>query len=247
MFHAIMVLGDSMKITSVNNSLIKEMTKLHQKKYRDRTGLFLVEGYHLYEEAKKHGLIDRVFTTDTSIAGDNVTYVSDHVLQKLANTKSPQGVVTICKMMTENPLTNRILICDHVQDPGNLGTLMRSALAFGFETIVLDHSVDTYNDKVLRSTQGALFQLNIINQDIETFMIENPSYYYVGTALSNHKMTDIEVKEKMAVIVGNEGSGIRESVLEKADINVTIPIQHIDSLNVGVAGSIIMHFVSDFA
>ena len=150
-------------ITSLQNSLIKETTKLHQKKYRKQTGLFVVEGYHLYEEAKQAGVIERVFTTDGTITGENVHLVSDAVLQKLAQVKQPQGVLCVCRMSEGGELSNKILLLDHIQDPGNLGTLLRSALAFGFHTIVMDECVDEYNDKVLRSTQGAIFHLNLIH------------------------------------------------------------------------------------
>ncbi|MEC9484604.1 MAG: RNA methyltransferase [Candidatus Izemoplasma sp.] len=235
-----------MKITSVNNKTIKEVTKLHQKKYRDQAKQFICEGYHLYEEAKAHGIVKHIYTTDETIKGQNVTYVSKHVLEKLANTKRPQGVVTVCKMLENTNLSDKVLLCDHVQDPGNLGTLIRSALAFGFETIVLEESVDIYNDKVLRSTQGAFFQMNIITQNILEFINSHSDYYYIGTALSNQQLTDITHSEKVGIIVGNEGSGISKEILEKTNINVTIPIQKIDSLNVGVAGSIVMHFISDF-
>lgn len=234
-----------MKIASRQNPTIKAVSKLHQKKYRNTKNQFILEGYHLYEEAKKHQAIDHVYTTDERITGKDVTYVTPSVLEKLANTKHPQGVVTVCNKLPSNPPVNRVLLCDHVQDPGNLGTLIRSALAFSFDTVVLDTCVDLYNDKVLRSTQGALFGINIIEMPIEQFMMEYADFYTIGTALSNDRLSDIVGHSKMGVIVGNEGSGIKQSILEKTSINVTIPIDHIDSLNVGVAGSILMHHIKN--
>ncbi len=228
-------------ITSVQNPLIKEMTKLHQKKYRDDMGLFLVEGYHLYEEALQSGNIHMIFTTDLSITGELVTYVSEPVLAKLADAKNPQGIVTICRKMTAQEPGDKILLLDRIQDPGNLGTLLRSALAFGFTTVVLDHTVDVYNDKVLRSTQGAIFKLNIIEQTIETFMSENDWVLYYGTAMEGIALDEFYTNPPFGIILGNEGAGVEEQILRKTQHNITIPMYETESLNVGVAGSIIMY------
>lgn len=231
-----------MRITSVNNNLIKEMTKLHKKKYRDQHGLFLMEGYHLYEEASKHGTIKHVFTTDESIQGDKVIHVNDMVLEKLAQTKNPQGVLVVCEKLQSKKPTDKVLILDNVQDPGNVGTLLRSALGFGFNTVVLDNTADLYNDKVLRSAQGNIFRLNIIFEDTLTFMKNHKEYLYYGTAMNGKDINDIK-GERIALILGNEGSGVRQEILDKTHFNVTINTQ-VESLNVGVAGSIIMHHIN---
>ncbi len=232
-----------MIITSVNNQLIKDTTKLHLKKYRDSTGLFLVEGYHLYEEAEKVGNIKAVFTTDEGITGDKVIYVTDIILEKLAQTKKPQKILTVCEKIKANDLSDKVLICEKIQDPGNLGTLMRSALAFGFNTIVLDNTVDIYNDKVLRSTQGAIFKLNILEMNTIDFIDNNSEYKVYGTSLNGAPLKDIKTSEKLALILGNEGSGISKGILNKTDENITINTTEVESLNVGVAGSIIMHYL----
>jgi TrmH family RNA methyltransferase len=230
------------RITSINNQLIKDTTKLHQKKHRDKTGLFLVEGFHLYEEALKSGNIETIFTTDESIAGDNVVTVTQQVLEKLTQTKNPQPILTICKKIYNRELSDKILILEEVQDPGNLGTLMRSALAFGFNTIVLDNTVDIYNDKVLRSTQGAIFNISIIESNTLDFMENNRDYVYYGTEMFGTDLLTISKQNKVAIILGNEGSGLSKKVLEKTTQNITIKMQETESLNVGVAGSIIMHY-----
>lgn len=217
------------------------MTKLHQKKYRKQRGLFLVEGYHLYEEAKKADVIEHVFTTDPVIVGTNVTYVSDIVLQKLANAQQPQGIVTVCRIVTNKDVGDQVLLLDHVQDPGNLGTLLRSALAFGFDTIVLDNTVDVYNDKVLRSTQGAIFHLNLHETDIETFMQNNPGHTYIGTTMQGLELDDVVPTKQVGILLGNEGAGLTEQLQTKTLYNITIPMHQTESLNVGVAGSIIMY------
>lgn len=230
-----------MRITSTSNPTIKEMTKLHQKKYRKQYGQFLVEGYHLYEEAKQAGIIDHVFTTDPAIVGTNVTYVSDIVLQKLANAKQPQGIVTVCNIQPSALVGDKVLLLDHVQDPGNLGTLLRSALAFGFDTIVLDNTVDVYNDKVLRSTQGAIFHLHLHETEIETFMKQYPGHTYIGTTMNGIELDDVVPTKQIGILLGNEGAGLSEHLQTKTLYNITIPMHQTESLNVGVAGSIIMY------
>ena len=232
-----------MEITSVNNKLIKEMVKLHLKKYRDETGLFLVEGYHLYEEAKKSGDIKTVFTVNEEVIGPNVIYVTDSVLRKLAKIQSPQGIVTVCHKIENHEVKDKVLLLDHVQDPGNVGTLLRSALAFGFETVVLDNTVDLYNDKVLRSTQGAIYKLNIIEQDAIEFFKENPKHTVYGTSMSGKNVRTVDFTDKLILVLGNEGKGVRSDILDYTNNNVTINTVEVDSLNVGVAGSIIMHQV----
>lgn len=230
-----------MEITSVNNKLIKETTKLHKKKYRDESNLFLMEGYHLYEEAKSHGVIQTVFTIDRSIKGENVIYVTDIILQKLSQSKSPQGIVTVCEKVNKKDITDNVLILEKIQDPGNLGTLLRSALGFGFNTVVLDNTCDLYNEKVIRSTQGNLFKLNIIEMSTLDFMNTYPHTVY-GTAMEGSDLDQINTKGQIAIVLGNEGSGVSSEVLQKTDKNITIQT-NIESLNVGVAGSIIMHYV----
>ncbi len=230
-----------MFITSVNNKLIKDVSKLHQKKYRIIKQRFLVEGYHMYEEAKKRGLIERIFTTDESIRGNAVIYVTNPVLQKLSKANNPQGILCECKIIEKNEIGDKVLLLDHIQDPGNLGTLLRSALAFGFNTIILDETVDPYNDKVLRSTQGAIYDLNLINQSILDFIEKNPNHYVIATALNGTTIDDLRVSKPLALILGNEGNGVKNILFNKADITVTIPMEKTESLNVAVAGSIIMH------
>jgi TrmH family RNA methyltransferase len=234
-----------MIITSMNNQLIKDTVKLHQKKYRDQTSQFLAEGYHLYQEASTVENIVRVFTTDYGIIGNNVIYVNDLVLAKLTQTKNPQPVLTVCEKINKTELSDKILILEKIQDPGNLGTLMRSALAFGFNTIVLDNTVDVYNDKVLRSTQGAIFKLSIIHQNTLDFINANSEYKYYGTELDGQPLSTIEKASKIAVILGNEGQGLSELVLNQTTANLTIKMQETESLNVGVAGSIIMHHIDN--
>lgn len=233
-----------MEITSVNNQLIKDMAKLHQRKYRDDLGLFLIEGYHLYEEALKMDVIKTVFTTDDIIQGHNVIHVSQSVLEKLTKTNNPSKIVCACHKITKEEVCDRVLILEGIQDPGNLGTLLRSALAFGFKTVILDNTVDIYNSKVIRSTQGAMFKLNFIKMNTLDFMILHRDFEYLGTSLKGEPLTSIKASKRVAVILGNEGNGLSLDILKKTNKNITIDINEVESLNVGVAGSIIMYHIN---
>lgn len=234
-----------MEITSVNNPLVKDTVKLHQKKYRDQLDLFIIEGYHLFEEASKFDVIKHVFTTDRSITGKNVVYVTDIVLAKLAKTKSPQKVLCVCHKLNNNEISDKVLILEGLQDPGNLGTLLRSALAFGFKTVILDNTVNLYNDKVIRSTQGAMFNLNIIEMSAIDFIDNHLDYIIYGTSFNGVVLDTVMPSKQVAIILGNEGQGVSTKLLNKTYQNITIRTNDVESLNVGVAGSIIMHYLNN--
>jgi len=226
-------------INSVQNEKIKNYAKLNEKKYRDETNLFIVEGIHLVEEAKEYNIIKEILTTNPSIDG---TLVSEEVMKKLTNQKSVVEVCAICSKLETKNITDKILILDNIQDPGNVGTLIRSAVAFGFDTIVMENSADIYSSKVLRATQGAIFKLNIINTNIIEFIKTLKGYKIYGTSLNNGlPLKQIEKSPKLAIILGNEGNGVRNELLDITDKNIFIEITNMESLNVGVAGAILMY------
>lgn len=237
------------EITSINNELIKSASKLKEKKYRDIENCFLVEGYHLVEMAKDY--LKTIFVLDENDYGkiDGVEYylVNENIINKLSQTKNPQGIVAICRKKEEKEISsNMVIMLDNVQDPGNVGTIIRSALAFNcFDIILSEDTVDIYNDKVIRGSQGAMFKVNIVYHDIleEIRVLKEKGYRVFGTALKNGKsIKDISFPKKSVVILGNEGSGVREEVLNVTDDNIYVDMnKDIDSLNVGVAGSIIMY------
>ena len=237
------------ELTSINNELVKETSKLKDKKYRDLSGKFLVEGYHLVGMAKEY--LEVVFVKDEKDYGQigGVTYylVNDEIIKKISQTQNSQGIIGVChKKKEENIKSKNVIVLDNLQDPGNVGTIIRSALAFGYHDIILSNdSVDVYNDKVIRSSQGAIFKMNILYQDIFKTIkdLKSKEYKIFGTALNNAKaLSDICFSTKNVIILGNEGSGIRNEILASTDENIFIEMnKDIDSLNVGVAGSIIMY------
>ncbi len=235
-------------ITSLKNEMIKDIMKLKQKKYRDESGLYLIEGFHLVEEARKHGCIVKIITTLDKSFEEETIYVSEDVMKKLAFTMTPQPIMAICKKKDHTKINlegKRYLLLDRVQDPGNVGTMMRTALAFGYDCFIMSKDcVDLYNDKVIRSTQGALFDLDVCICDLKEAiqLLNNNGIDVYGTSLYNASDIDTyERKEKMAFVMGNEGQGISQEILDLCQHRLYIPILSIESLNVGVAAGITMY------
>ena len=228
-------------ITSLTNEKIKEYSKLNQSKYREEKGMFIVEGPHLVDEADKLGLLVEVITTDPNVKG---TLVNDAVMKKLSNTVHPVKVLGICKFIKKNELTSKVLVLDTISDPTNLGTLLRSAVAFGFDTVFLSNgSVDCYNDKVIRGSQGAIFKINILKGDLISFLAKiKKTHQILGTNVRVGKdVTTVELKPKLALILGNEARGMCEEANNYTDENLFIKMHNTESLNVSVAGSILMY------
>jgi TrmH family RNA methyltransferase len=200
----------------------------------------------MVEEAIKAELCREIYTTDESYQGfPKVETVTDAVMNKLTEVENPQGILAVCQRPKTTQISDKILLLDGVSDPGNLGTLMRSALAFGFQTLVLDDCVDFTNSKVLRSTQGAVFGLNLIETSLPEFIQSHRTHVFFGTDL--HGGSGLEgldfVPEKCGLILGNEARGVRPEVLALTDKNLVIQIGEIESLNVAVAGGILMYWL----
>ena len=232
--------------SSTNNEFIKSIKKLNEKKYRDNTNTFLVEGEHLVLEAIKNNLVKYVIVRDNyDFDYDNKIVVTDKVLKYISNLNTPSGIMAVCNKPNSKKLGSRIIVLDNIQDPGNLGTIIRSSVAFNFDTIVISNdSVDVYNSKVIRATQGMLFNVNIIVTDIKEFLNSiKDEYKIIGTDVTNGKsVADFKNVEKFAIIMGNEGQGISNDTKKLCSDFVYIPMnQDCESLNVGVAASIIMY------
>lgn len=234
--------------TSINNSKIKELKKLQNKKYRDETNMFLVETKHLVKEAYDSGYLDELLVLEGSTFSLDVktNYISENVLKYLSLMPSPSEVIGICKKIEEKLNGNKILILDDIQDPGNLGTIIRSSVAFGVSTIVLSKGcADVYSDKVIRASQGMIFKVNIIRSDIKEVVnkLKAEDYKILGTKVDGGKeIKSVSKSEKFAIIMGNEGNGVSKEVLDLCDEYIYIPMnRNCESLNVGVATSIILY------
>ena len=238
-----------MLYSSVNNNKIKEFKKLNSKKYRDLNGLFLVDGEHLVTEAYNSGYLEELVLLEGSDFSLDIStsYVTLDVMKYISNLDSPNGIMGVCRKKDSVLSGNRIVILDDVQDPGNLGTIIRSSVAFNVDTLVLTSGcVDLYNPKVIRSTQGMMFKLNIIIvSDIDKFVndLKNDNYIIYSTNVNGgNSLKSIEKSSRFAIIMGNEGNGVRQSLMSLSDSYIYIDMNSsCESLNVGVATSIILY------
>ncbi|MGQ7367808.1 TrmH family RNA methyltransferase [Streptococcus suis] len=239
-------------IRSKSNNLVKQIKKLQQKKYR--TSSYLIEGWHLLEEAVKAGAsIEHLLVLEEYVDRvsqlEKVTVVSPEIMQDLADSKSPQGVVAQLALPSQDlpeRLEGRFLVLEDVQDPGNVGTIIRTADAAGFDGVFLtDKSADIYNMKVLRSMQGSHFHLPIYRLPIEDILstLKNNQVEVLATTLSSQSVDYRQVlpKASFALVMGNEGQGISDFVSAEADqlVHITMPGQA-ESLNVAIAAGILV-------
>ena len=250
-------------ITSTSNETIKYFISLNDKKTRMNAKRFIVEGYHLVNEASKTNLLEAIISTDEKelkkINNVKRYLVNDAIINKIATTKNPQNILGIVKMLDHN-ITNlvpiikenktKLIMLDDVNDPGNLGTIIRTAAGLGYDGIIMSpNTVDLYNEKVIRSTQGVMFKIPIIKANLQEVikLLKKEKVFCIGTALTNAKdVKHITKKDKFAICLGNEAKGISKEVLDNMDENVRIAMNNdVESLNVSIAAGIIMYEMMD--
>ena len=239
-----------MLITSVDNSKIKKYSLLKNRKDRNNEKLFLVEGMHLCIEANKAGILEDVLLLKDNelefIYDKEITYVTENILKKLSSLTNYPNVIGICKLVDNREIKgNKVLILDDISDPGNLGTIIRSANAFNIDTIIMSlNSVDIYNDKVLRASQGMIFKMNIIYDDLIKVIneLKEDKYFILGTdVITGEDVRGVKCN-KFALVMGNEGRGVSKEVKALCDKNLYIKMnKNCESLNVGVATSILLY------
>ncbi len=241
-----------MIITSLTNSRIKEICKLKEKKYRNMTNTFLIEGINLVTEAGKRNLLKEIFVLEGKTINIDIptTYVTKEVMKKISSTDSIPNVVGVSLKKEESLLGDRLLLLDNLQDPGNLGTIIRSSKAFNIDTIVISPTtVDMYNPKVLRATEGMIFHINIIVRDLPSLITElkKDNYKIYGTKVDGGiNVKDISLKRKYALVIGNEGNGVSEEVNNLCDEYLYIKMnKEVESINAGVATSILLYEMDD--
>ncbi|MEO2074687.1 MAG: RNA methyltransferase [Bacillus sp. (in: firmicutes)] len=248
-------------IESVNNPKVKQWKKLLTKKERDKTESFIVEGFHLVEEALKQGeqVLEIIVSEKVGLPprwdvhSTPVTLVTEEISDLLTETEAPQGIYAVCRMPSKRMEAQAeegqtFLMIDAVQDPGNLGTMIRTADAAGINAVIVGRgSVDIYNSKVLRAAQGSHFHLPILRADLHEWVdkLQEKNIPVYGTALEGAAVyTEIAGGESFGLIVGNEGSGVGKDLLSATTKNLFIPIYgKSESLNVAVATGVLLYYL----
>ena len=246
-------------ISSTKNEKIKELVKLQTAKGRKKAGMYLLEGEHLVEEAiKERAQIKLIVVTSNRLedyknllaqTDVQVLVVSQDVFHKLSMTETTQGILAVVEIVKQEilPHKGRFIVLDAVQDPGNLGTIVRTADAAGFDAVVLGTgTVDLYNDKVLRSMQGSHFHIPVFQANLQEYLpiLKEKGVQVAVTAL-HRDSKDYSVLQgaiDVAIVVGNEGQGVSDDVIDLADVVVTIPMfGKAESLNVSIASALLMY------
>lgn len=248
-------------ITSLNNNKIVMYSKLNQKKFRDEMGMFLLENYKLIVEAVKRdeeiisviireGDMEK-FPSIINKLEDKIIIVKDNVFSKISDTVSSQGIIAVVRKKEQTPInqmSGRVLVLDRIQDAGNMGTLMRSALGFGFKNLVLIDCVDIYNPKTIRSSGGSVFMLNyaLTTEKELLFSLRNQKFAVFTADMEGENLYNIDNFDKdLMLIIGNEGQGVSGAISEASTSIISIPMKsELESLNASVSGSIIMSYIS---
>ncbi len=232
-------------IESLNNEKIKYYTKLNDKKYRKSEKLFIAAGEHLVIEALKKNIVKEILLLngEENVYGD-VTYVTSDILKKVSDLTNYPKVLAICYIKDDLKIEGNVVALDNIKDPGNLGTIIRSAVAFNYDTILLsEECVDVYNSKVVRATEGMLFNVNIVTCDLFSTLLKlkESGYKIYGTDVVNGESPAYE-SNKHVLIIGSEARGMSNSIREICDKNLYIKMNDkCESLNAGVSASILMY------
>ncbi len=250
------------RITSRDNKLLKTARSLHKKKGREQTGLYFAEGVRLVSEALLFIkdkiefilLSESYFAKNSEIADDTEVYViPDKLFDDICETQTPQGIAAVIHMENMEKLnfsdTEYLLILDGVSEPGNMGTIIRTAEAAGIDAVILmDGCADIYNSKVVRSAMGSLFRMKFLKGDLDIISnLKQDGFFIVATALENSEPIErVELQKKRAIVIGNEARGVSRDMLHIADRTVRIDMQgEVESLNAAVAAGIAMYMLKD--
>lgn len=241
-------------ITSKSNEIIKKCIQIKQKKYSKETKLCFVESIKLVRELSSKGLIDIVLVIEDkyelckNFTANRIELISIDIAKYLSDTVTTDGVFGICLIPNSNNLdSSRCLLLDRIQDPSNLGAIIRSASAFGFTSIYAIDSVYPYSFKSIRSSMGNIFNVNYFDVSIDDFMaIKNDKNLKLYVAdMDGEEIQSIDCgKDNICVVIGNEGQGVDSNITSICDKVLSIPMQNnVESLNASVSAGIIMYLL----
>ena len=235
-----------MLITSLDNKKIKDLVKLRNKKYRDLYGKFVVDSVNFIKEADKLGLLLEVYILDGNDLDVSCCkyFVNDKVMNKIKSVNTCLYVGIVNKPVFDGNLGDRILLLDGVCDPGNMGTIIRSALGFNVSSVVLSNTCcDLYNDKCLRACEGSILKVNVLRDDLVPVIksLKGIIPIYTTDVCDGEDIRNVS-SDKFALIIGNEGNGVSNDLVTLSDKKINIKTNsNLESLNVGVATSIILY------
>lgn len=236
-------------ITSKTNPKIQFIVSLQKEKIRQEHGLFFDEGLKNLKMALEYGIVKEVYLTKyipLDYKDAKVYLISPAILDKISLNKTPDGVCFIAKIQNFSLKNlNKIVFLDAVQDPGNVGTILRTCLAFDVDALILGKGcASLYNHKTLMASKGANYKLKVMSMDFDDLKANlTDEHKIIGTALDNDSilLSKLPKMDKFVLLLGNEGNGICNLILNQCDYKVKIPIQNIDSLNVGVSNGIVLY------
>lgn len=239
-------------ITSLKNPKVTAWKALKDRKGRRESGCFLVEGRKMVEEALKSAFdVETVLVQEGMELPDGLTMpvyeLPAHVLAAVCDTKTPQGIAAVVRMKEQSALGKHIVVLDGVQDPGNVGTIIRTADAAGLDGVLLStQCADVFSPKVLRATMGSIFRMNLRTTDDlpgELTKLREKGYSILSSQLDGTPFYEREkVAEQFALIIGNEGNGVSEQVQQTATHRVRLPMRGgAESLNAAIAAAIMMY------
>lgn len=248
---------DYKSIKSKENKFYGLLKSLSTKKYRLQHKKYLVEGLKMCMEASEEGVLESLVVRESSIdliqeffadvESTKIVVFADVLFQEVTQMQNSEGVVALVKMDGElqNFYSNRILCLDGIKDPGNMGTIIRSAEAFGFKEIILTNNcVDIYNSRTLRASMGSVFRTRFKTLDFsDIFKLKNDNYKLYTTNISNSlELDSVPIENKLILIIGSESHGVSDDFIQAADYTINIPMcGRVESLNAGVAASITMY------
>ena len=232
------------EITSTKNPLIKELLELKKSSIKKQKKMFLVDGEDFIFLAHEKKLLKMILTLSYQEKYDDIEQiiVTKPILDKLSSNVNSSSMIGVCSFFIQKEIIgNKLIYLDGVQDQGNVGTIIRTALAFNYDGVILSNdTASIYNDKVISSTKGALFKIPLY-LDVNINELKD-KYCLVATSLHNAlNYKEFKNRDKFILILGNEGQGVKKEIIEIASYNVKIPMDNIDSLNVAIAGGILMN------
>ncbi len=235
-------------ITSLDNANVKKWCSLKQKKNRDKYGLFIIEEKHLIQEAAQVNLVVTLIAREgkESFIRLNPTYVSDQVMAKIQNNKSLNDYVAICRIPAVRlDYGDRFVVLENVQDPGNVGTIIRTALAFGYDGVLLtDDCADIYAEKTVQASQGAIMRMPVVRMKLEEiveFLHEQQCKIIATLPKTDNVLSNATKYDKYALMFGNEGNGLSKQAIAHCDEAVRIEMDDFESLNVACAAAICLY------